>query len=221
MKKRAIIFCSFILTSLLMTGCGCGMTNEQPQPSTVPETSTPAAETEQASSTEQENTMITAEDAKTIALQHADLVEEEVTFSKCELDEDFDGPNYDVEFHTEDRLEYDYEIDAFTGEILGYDWDGDDTLFAEGMEEATSDVASNEDIANNSHNPTNTIISEEDARKIALEQVSGATDEHIREFDRDYDDGRLKYEIEIFFEDKEYTFDIDARDGAILEREAE
>ena len=219
MKKRAIIFCSFILTSLLMTGCGCGMTNEQPQPSTVPETSTPAAETEQASSTEQENTMITAEDAKTIALQHADLVEEEVTFSKCELDEDFDGPNYDVEFHTEDRLEYDYEIDAFTGEILGQDWDGDDTLFAEGMEEATSDVASNEDIANNSHNPTNTIISEEDARKIALEQVSGATDEHIREFDRDYDDGRLKYEIEIFFEDKEYTFDIDARDGAILERE--
>jgi len=219
MKKRAIIFCSFILTSLLMTGCGCGMTNEQPQPSTVPETSTPAAETEQASSTEQENTMITAEDAKTIALQHADLVEEEVTFSKCELDEDFDGPNYDVEFHTEDRLEYDYEIDAFTGEILGYDWDGDDTLFAEGMEEATSDVASNEDIANNSHNPTNTIISEEDARKIALEQVSGATDEHIREFDRDYDDGRLKYEIEILFEDKEYTFDIDARDGAILERE--
>ena len=219
MKKRAIIFCGFSLTSLLMTGCGCGMTNEQPQPSTVPETSTPAAETEQASSTEQETTMITAEDAKTIALQHADLVEEEVTFSKCELDEDFDGPNYDVEFHTEDHLEYDYEIDAFTGEILGYDWDGDDTLFAEGMEEATSDAASNEDIANNSHNPTNTIISEEDARKIALEQVSGATDEHIREFDRDYDDGRLKYEIEIFFEDKEYTFDIDARDGAILERE--
>ena len=43
----------------------------------------------------------------------------------------------------------------------------------------------------------------------------------IVEFDRDYDDGRLKYEIEIFFEDKEYTFDIDARDGAILEREAE
>lgn len=221
MKKRAIIFCSFILTSLLMTGCGCGMTNEQPQPSTVPETSTPVAETEQTTSTEHEPTIITAEEAKEIALQHADLVEEEVTFSKCELDEDFDGPNYDVEFHTEDLLEYDYEIDAFTGEILGYDWDGDDTLFGDAMEEATSDAASNDDIANNSHNPVNTIISEEDARKIALEQVSGATDEHIREFDRDYDDGKLKYEIEIFFEDKEYTFDIDARDGAILEREAE
>ncbi len=221
MRKRMTIFCSFIITALLMTGCGCGMTNEQPQPTTVPETSTPSAETEQTTSTEQETAMITAEDAKTIALQHADLVEEEVNFSKCELDEDFDGPNYDVEFHTEDLLEYDYEIDAFTGEILGYDWDGDDTLFADSMEEATSDTASNEDIANNSQNPTNTILSEEDARKIALEQVSGATDEHIREFDRDFDDGRLKYEIEIFFEDKEYTFDIDARDGAILEREAD
>lgn len=219
MKKKTILFCSFILSSVLMIGCGCGKTNEQPQPSTIPETSTPAAEQEQTSSAEQENTMITPEEAKAIALQHADLVEEEVTFSKCELDEDFDGPNYDVKFHTEDRLEYDYEIDAFTGEILGYDWDGDDTLFGDAMEEATSDVASNEDIANNSQNPTNTIISEDDARKIALEQVSGATDEHIREFDRDYDDGRLKYEIEIFFENKEYTFDIDARDGAILERE--
>ena len=219
MKKGTILLCNFILTSLLMIGCGCGKTNEQPQPSTTPETSTPVAESTQSTTQLETATMITADEAKTIALNHADLVQEEVTFSKCELDEDFDGPNYDVEFHTEDLLEYDYEIDAFTGEILGYDWDGDDTLFGDAMEEATSDAASNNDIANNSHNPTNTIISEEDARKIALEQVSGATDEHIREFDRDYDDGRLKYEIEIFFEDKEYTFDIDARDGAILERE--
>lgn len=219
MRKRMIILCSFLVSALLMTGCGCGMTNEQPQPSTVPETSAPATEQEQTTSTERENTMITPEEAKAIALQHADLVEEEVTFRKCELDEDFDGPNYDVEFYTEDLLEFDYEIDAFTGEILGYDWDGDDTLFGDAMEEATSDVASDDASVNNSQNPADTIISADDARKIALEQVSGATDEHIREFDRDYDDGRLKYEIEIFFENKEYTFDIDARDGSVLERE--
>ena len=100
-------------------------------------------------------------------------------------------------------------------------WDGDDTLFADSMEEATSDVTSNEDTANNSSHPANTILSKDDAIKIALEQVSGATNEHVREIDRDFDDGRLKYEIEIFFENKEYTFDIDARDGAILERESE
>lgn len=217
MINGTLIYCSFIITALLMTGCG--KSNEQPQPSTTPETSTSAAETTQPTTRENAAAIITSDEAKAIALNHANLVQEEVTFSKCELDEDFDGTNYDVEFHTEDRIEYDYEIDAYTGDILGYDWDGDDTLFSENTGEAGTDAGINGDIANNSQNPTNTIITEEDARKIALEQVSGATDEHIREFDRDYDDGRLKYEVEIFFEDKEYTFDIDAKDGTILERE--
>ena len=219
MKNRTLIYCSFIITALLMTGCG--RSNEQPQPSSTPETSTPTAETTQPATPDDTETMITPDEAKTIALNHANLVQEEVTFSKCELDKDFDNTNYDVEFHTEDRIEYDYEIDAYTGEILGYDWDGDDTLFSENTEETGTDAATNNDNANNSQNSSNTIITEADARKIALEQVPGATDEHIREFDRDYDDGKLKYEVEIFFEDKEYTFDIDARDGAILEREAE
>lgn len=217
MINGTLIYCSFIITALLMTGCG--KSNEQPQPSTTPETSTSAAETTQPTTRENTAAIITSDEAKAIALNHANLVQEEVTFSKCELDEDFDGTNYDVEFHTEDRIEYDYEIDAYTGDILGYDWDGDDTLFSENTGEAGTDAGTSGDIANNSQNPPNTIITEADARKIALEQVSGATDEHIREFDRDYDDGRLKYEVEIFFEDKEYTFDIDAKDGTILERE--
>jgi uncharacterized membrane protein YkoI len=58
------------------------------------------------------------------------LVIEEVTFTKCELDRETDGANYDVEFHTEDRLEYDYEIDAYTGKIISYEWD-EDELFLE------------------------------------------------------------------------------------------
>ena len=219
MKNRTLIYCSFAITALLMTGCG--KRNEQPTPSTTPETSTPAAETSMAATQDTDSTasIITADEAKVIALNHANLVQEEVTFSKCELDEDFDSTNYDVEFHTEDRIEYDYEIDAYTGEILGYDWDGDDTLFNENGTEDGTNASTNADTANNSQNPTNTIITEDDAKKIALEQVPGAAEEHIREFDRDYDDGRLKYEVEIFFEDKEYDFDIDAKDGTILEQE--
>jgi len=218
MKNKKIIYCSFVITALLMTGCG--KRNEQPQPSTTPETSTPAAETT-TPATQDTSSIITEDEAKVIALNHANLVQEEVTFSKCELDEDFDSTNYDVEFHTEDRIEYDYEIDAYTGEILGYDWDGDDTLFNESVTEGGTNASANADTANNSQNPTSTIITVEDAKKIALEQVPGAAEEHIREFDRDYDDGRLKYEVEIFFEDKEYSFDIDAKDGTILERDAD
>ena len=221
MKKTKIIYCSFIAAALLMTGCGCGQTNTPPQSSAAPESVAPSTQETPSTTAAQDNapTMITAEEAKAIALQHADLVTEEVTFTKCELDEDFDGTNYDVEFHTEDRIEYDYEIDAYTGEIIGYDLDGDDTLFNDNVTQDGTNASENADTANNSQNPTNSIITEEAAKTIALEQVPGATEEHIREFDRDYDNGRLKYEVEIFFEDKEYDFDIDAKDGTILEQE--
>ena len=132
MRKRTTIFCSFLLTALLMTGCGCGKTPQTPQPSSVPQTSSPAAATEQVTSqaSDKSASLITEEDAKSIALTHADLVIEEVTFTKCELDRETDGANYDVEFHTEDRLEYDYEIDAYTGKIISYEWD-EDELFLE------------------------------------------------------------------------------------------
>ena len=132
MRKRTTIFCSFLLTALLMTGCGCGKTPQMPQPSSVPQTSSPAAGTEQVTSqaSDKSASLITEEDAKSIALTHADLVIEEVTFTKCELDRETDGSYYDVEFHTEDRLEYDYEIDAYTGKIISYEWD-EDELFLE------------------------------------------------------------------------------------------
>lgn len=132
MRKRTTFFCSFLLTALLMTGCGCGKIPQTPQPSSVPQTSSPAADTEQVTSqaSDKSASLITEEDAKSIALTHADLVIEEVTFTKCELDRETDGANYDVEFHTEDRLEYDYEIDAYTGKIISYEWD-EDELFLE------------------------------------------------------------------------------------------
>lgn len=132
MRKRTTFFCSFLLTALLMTGCGCGKIPQTPQSSSVPQTSSPAAGTEQVTSqaSDKSASLITEEDAKSIALTHADLVIEEVTFTKCELDRETDGANYDVEFHTEDHLEYDYEIDAYTGKIISYEWD-EDELFLE------------------------------------------------------------------------------------------
>jgi len=139
MKKRTIIFCSFIITTVLLSGCGCGTTNEQVPPSstgtpsaTTPQSDTTIAQTAQDTSSDTEKTvsMISEAEAKEIALSHADLVEEEVTFQKSELDRDTDGAHYDIEFYTEDRLEYDYDVDAYTGEILSYEWD-EDELFLE------------------------------------------------------------------------------------------
>ncbi len=132
MRKRTTIFCSFLLTALLMTGCGCSKTPQTPQPSPVPQTSSPATETEQVTSqaSDKSTSLITEDEAKSIALNHADLVIEEVTFTKCALDRETDGTKYDVEFHTEDLIEYDYEIDAYTGKVVSYEWD-EDELFLE------------------------------------------------------------------------------------------
>lgn len=153
MNKTKIIFYSFIASTLLMTGCGCGQTNTQPPSSASPESSAPSAQTTPSATTSQDNVraMITAEEAKTIALQHADLVAEEVTFSKCELDEELDGTTYDVEFYTEDRIEFDYEIDAYNGAIISYERDGDDILFDDSVTQDGTNASQNTDAANNSN----------------------------------------------------------------------
>ncbi len=69
---------------------------------------------------------ITAGDAKAKALAHAGLAETDVTFIKAELDRDDGRLVYDVEFYTADHKEYDYEIDAATGEVVSYDYDAED-----------------------------------------------------------------------------------------------
>ena len=64
-------------------------------------------------------------------------------------------------------------------------------------------------------------LSEADAKKIALEQVPGAKESDIREFEVDYDDGRLEYEGSILYDELEYEFEIDGYSGAIRSWEVE
>ena len=62
-----------------------------------------------------------------------------------------------------------------------------------------------------------TKISEEEAKTIALDKVTGATTQDIHEFKSDYDNGKLKYEGKIYYEQTEYEFEIDGYTGTILE----
>lgn len=228
--KTKNTFYIFTLAFLLLTGCSRNDT-ATPETSQTPETVSQTRE-ETPSSSIAEGVdgvdMISSEDAKAIALEHAGLTEADVTFIKCELDTDYDDHNYDVEFYTADRLEYDYEIDAYTGRILGYDLEGhnlsDSAAQGNGAANAPAtnadDTSTNTDgnaTLGNDGNMATTSISEEDVKKIALDQVPGSTEEDILEFGRDYDNGILRYEVEILYDGKEYSFDIDARDGSILE----
>ena len=143
---------------------------------------------------------ITENQARQIALDHAGLCASQVTFLKSRLDYDDGRQVYDVEFYSSDYTEYDYEIDAATGDILSYDSD------AEGYAPPTANT---------------TAITADQARQIALAEVPGATVNDIYEFELDRDDGRLEYEGTIYYNGMEYEFTIDGYSGAIRSWEAE
>lgn len=68
--------------------------------------------------------IITSDQAKGIALNHAGLTADAVYFEKAELDYDDGLQIYEVEFKN-GNTDYEYEIDAVTGAVLNYEWDND------------------------------------------------------------------------------------------------
>lgn len=65
---------------------------------------------------------ITVDQAKAAALAHAGLSADSVYFEKAELDYDDGVLVYEIEFSA-GSVEYEYEIDAQTGDILDHEWD--------------------------------------------------------------------------------------------------
>jgi len=65
---------------------------------------------------------ISLDKAKEIALSHAGLSADQVTFVKVNMDFDDGIQKYEIEFYYNYR-EYSYEIDANTGNILSYEQD--------------------------------------------------------------------------------------------------
>ena len=60
------------------------------------------------------------------------------------------------------------------------------------------------------------LISVAKAKSIALSQVPGANESHLGEIDLDREHGRMVYEIEIFYNNSKYEYDIDAVTGEIV-----
>ena len=150
-------------------------------------------------------TSITEAQAQQIALSHAGLSSSQVSFIRSKLDWDDGRRVYEVEFYnTSNYTEYDYEIDAASGDILSYDHD------AEYYQRPSTGTGSSGSSGGSA------AISTEQAKQIALARVPGATDIRIH---LDRDDGRLEYEGSIYYGSWEYEFTIDATTGAIREWE--
>lgn len=63
-------------------------------------------------------------------------------------------------------------------------------------------------------------IGREKAKEIALQQA-GVTEAEVTwiEVERDYDDGRLEYNVEFRVGNKEYEYEVDAKTGQVFERD--
>lgn len=144
--------------------------------------------------------MLSEKEARARALAYAGLTSGQAAFVKSALDTDDGRQLYEIEFYTEDGREYDYEIDAFTGEVISFD----------------HEVQHIDPPA-----PGDSKISAEKAKELALAQVPGASERDIFEFETDHDDGRIEYEGKIIYDGMEYEFEIDAYSGAFRSWEAE
>lgn len=69
--------------------------------------------------------LISAEEAKAIALEHAKLTAEDVSFTKAKLEFDDGRYEYEIEFNVGYEKEYDYTVNAENGAIVEYDVDID------------------------------------------------------------------------------------------------
>ena len=138
---------------------------------------------------------ISEQQAKDIALKEAQGGQ----ITKFKLDRENGRMVYEGEIY-HNGWEYEFDIDAVTGAIVKWKVDG---------------VSNNSGYVNNNVNNSQTITMEK-AKSIALAQVPGANQSHFGKIDLDYDHGRAVYEIEIFYNNSKYEFDIDASTGEII-----
>ena len=212
MKRKLILTGAALSLAVAMTGCGGKpVINQQPSSQeknavdtqAQTETTAPAADsaTTQSSAAATAQTVtgtVDEEMAQKIALEHAGVKATDATITKSKLDYEDGRQVYDIEWYA-GAAKYDYEIATDTGEII-----------SSAYEEKTMGADSK-----------NVTVSEADAKKTALDRVSGATDKDLYEWKLDYDDGRPEYEGKIIYGGTEYEFTIDAATGSVMEWDAE
>lgn len=152
----------------------------------------------------QQSASITEEQAKEIAANHAGVAVADLTFHSVSLEEDDGRRVYDVEFYS-GSTEYDYEIDAATGDILSYDNDVENFSIPQQSAQNPQGAATGSYIG-------------DDAAKAAALQRAGLTEDQVRweKCELDEDDGRFSYELEFSSGQHEYECEVEAFTGEIL-----
>lgn len=215
MKKRILMAGMLLTAAIVFGGCGQENTARAQQESTGQTMEAEAPKTQKQETTEeradvtdpgQENTgiassEITEEEAKSIAFQDAGIEEAQVTGVRVHQEYDDGREKYEVDFYADNR-EYDYDIDCSTGEILSKDSEIERDFGQGEVSQEAQEVAGT--------------ITREEALKIVLERVEGATEQDVR-MELEKDDGYWRYEGEVYYNQREYEFELNAETGEVLE----
>lgn len=190
--KRLLVLISTVSTFLLLTSC---MKNSSYNNGT--------------NSYINNQNKINLEQAKEIALKHANLTSDQIKFTKSEYDDDNGIYKYEIEFY-ENGIEYDYDVDAISGEIIGFDYEMKDSTI-------TQDNVVTDNLSNNG-----SIITLNQAKEVALKHANLTSDQvRFTKYKYDFYNGIEKYELEFSANGQEYDYDINAASGEIIAFESE
>ena len=206
MKKLFSIVFALALVLTVLAGCQTSLSAPQPPaeppanvvPLDAPAQSLPPATPAQAA------TKLTADQALEIALKDAGLTKEQIHDLDVELDKDGGALHYDVDFEVNDK-DYDYEIDAESGNILKKDVPN---------APAAAPTSSSSSSSNN--------IGRTKARDIALKHA-GLSASQVRdlEVELDKEGGKSHYDVDFEAAGYDYDYEIDAESGKILKSRKE
>ena len=157
---------------------------------------------------------ISADKAKSIALENAGYKQSQVSALRAELDYDDGVKYYDVSFYVKNAdgsyNEYDYNVKASDGRILSKD------VEREGARSASQSSAK-------PASDSNADIGAEAAKNAALKHFGvKAVDVKFFNVRKDYDDGRAVYDVEFCKPySVKYSCDVVASSGAVRDAEQE
>ena len=164
-------------------------------------------------------------EAKAAAVAHAGVKEAEITRYEVEMDYERGTMVYEIEFHHNGR-EYDYDIDAVTGEVLWSESERDDD-YRSAKQPQNSQNQQPQDRQNSQQQSKpapaeDGYIGKEAAKAAALAHV-GLSEAQVSRMkcELDREDGRVVYEIEFKCDGMEYEYEIDASSGSVLKYDKE
>lgn len=206
-KKNLLLYAGAALCLAFLLGAGAGIWAWRAAgavDSTVTLDGNPGADTSADSAGAE--AYIGSESALTAALGHAGVSSGAAERQEIALDADDGHMVYDVEFYAE-GYEYDYEIDALTGEVL---FSGREQERYAPLQSGGGTPAAGGDIG------------EARAKEIALGHAGVSSGDAVwRQCKPDYEDGARVYELEFTAGGYEYEYEIDAASGTVLDFECE